>query len=570
MGNPSIRSLAPIGRVLDPPDEAGVGGRPLLNLTFAVSYACGGTNPWGYHAFNLGVHVLAGVTLFLVVRRSLRQPMLAPSFGAPATLLALLVASIWAWHPVQTESVTYVSQRAEELMGLFYLLTLYCFIRAVDTEVPASILTWLVLCVICCLGAAATKEVAATAPLAVFFYDRCFVSGTFRRAWSRHGRLYLALSASLFPIGHRVLSLLRNPLTYGVGFGGGIAWWNYALTESRVVLGYLGLALWPNPLVFDYGRTVPCDPIQTWPYALALGALLIAVMIAVVRWPAAGFAGAWFFLILAPTSSVVPIVGEYMAESRMYLSLAGLAALAVAVAYAKTGAYCIPVFALIAAVLGHLSYERNLLYLNEEALWRDTIAKRPSNARAHGNLGRVLAREPGRLDEAIDEYFEAIRLDPKAPELHVNLGNLYYRSVDGLDKAADQYEEALELDPGDALAHFDLGCALAGIPGRGDDAIAQYREALRLKPELPSAHYNLGNALLRKGGQVEGAVSEYEAAVRLRPDWADAHFALALAFQHWGNHDEEAKRQLEEVVRLQPQNEEARKRLETYSRPPGA
>jgi tetratricopeptide (TPR) repeat protein len=568
LGNPSIRSLARIGQVLSPPDDAGVGGRPLLNLTFALNYAVGGTHAWGYHVFNLGVHLLAAGTLFLVVRRSLKRPVLAPVFASQATLVALAATSIWAWHPVQTEAVTYVSQRAEELMGLFYLLTLYCFIRGVDTEAPRSTGVWFVLCVLCCLAGAATKEVAATAPLAVFLYDRSLVSGTFHQAWRRHWPLFLALVIGLFPLAHRVFGLLRNPLTYGVGFGGGIAWSNYALTESQVVLGYLRLAFWPAPLVFDYGRTVPCDPAQAWPYALALAALLAAVGVALVRRPAAGYAAAWFFLVLAPTSSVVPIVGESMAESRMYLALAGLSVLTVTLTYAKVGRRCLPVFAIAAALLGFLSYERNLLYLNEETLWRDTVAKRPDNARAHGNLGRILAHEPAHLNEAMAEYSEAIRLDPEAPELHVNLGNLFYRAPGRLDEAVHEYRAALDLEPDDALAHFALGCALALIPERQDDALLQYREALRLRPDMASAHYNLGNTLLGRPGQIEAAVSEYQAALRLRPDWAEAHLGLALAFHRLGAHEAEAKEQLEDVVRLQPSNEEARRFLEAYGRGP--
>ncbi len=561
--NPSIHGLWPIGAVLNPPDDAGVGGRPLLNLSFAINYAFSGADAWGYHLFNLVVHIFAVLTLFAVVRRSLQRPVLAPRFGACATLLALASSAIWAWHPVQTEAVTYISQRAEALMGLLYLLTLYCFVRATGNEARGPTRVWLALCVLCCAAGAATKEVMATAPLAVLLYDRALVSGSFASAWRRHWPLYLALAASLFPLGHRISGLLTHPLTYGVGFGGGVAWWNYALTECRVVLGYIRLAFWPAPLVFDYGRTMPCDPAKAWPYAVALAALVGATIAAYRRRPAAGFAAAWFFLILAPTSSVIPIVGESMAESRMYLPLAGIVVLAVTTVFALAGRRCLVFFAIIAGGLAYCSFERNLTYLSEETLWRDTVAKRPANARAHGNLGRILAHEPGRIDEAVSEYSQALRLDPNAPELHVNLGNLLLMIPHRLDEAVIQYQEALRLEPDEALAHFDLACALARDPDRRNEAVAQYREALRIMPDLVAAHYNLANVLLGIPNRAEDAVDEYQAALRLRPDWADAHFGLALALRHIAGREDEVRAQLKEVVRLQPANAEAQKLLDS-------
>jgi tetratricopeptide (TPR) repeat protein len=562
VGNPSIHRLWPVGAVLNPPDNAGVGGRPLLNLSFAINHALGGADPWGYHLFNLIVHVLASLTLFAVVRRSLQRPVLAPRFGAGATPLALATSAIWAWHPVQTEAVTYVSQRAESLMGLLYLLTLYCFIRASGTEAKGPTRAWLALCVLCCAAGAATKEVMATAPLAVLLYDRTLVSGSFAGAWRRHWPLYLALAASLFPLGHRIWGLLMNPLTYGVGFGGGVAWWNYALTECRVVLGYIGLAFWPSPLVFDYGRTVPCDPAKAWPYAVALAVLVAATVAGLHRRPVAGFAAAWFFLVLAPSSSVIPVVGESMAESRMYLPLAGVVVLTLTTVYARAGKRCLFLFGVIAVGLAFCSFERNLTYLSEETLWRDTVAKRPANARAHGNLGRTLAHEPGRLDEAIAEYSQAMRLDPDAPELHVNLGNLLFTMPDRLDEAVVQYQEALRLEPDQALAHFNLACALARRPERRDEAVAQYREALRLTPDMIAAHYNLANILLGMPNRAEEAAGEYGAALRLKPDWADAHFGLALALRHLAGREVEARAQLMEVLRLQPANEKAQRLLD--------
>ena len=559
--NASIRRLWPIWPALSPPDEAGVGARPLLNLSYAANYAAGGTGVQGYHLVNLTVHVLAAVTLFAIVRRSLLRPVLAGRFGSHATQLALAVAAIWAWHPMLTESVTYISQRAESLMGLFYLLTVYCFIRGSEAGSGGARWAWLAFSALSCAAGVATKEVMVTAPLMVLLYDRAFISGSFSAAWRRNWPLYSALAATLLLLAHRVAGLRSGSLVYGVGFGGGVAWWDYGLSECRAIARYLLLSLWPSPLVFDYGRSVPCRLSEVWPYALFMASLLAVTAAALRRTPAAGFAAAWFLLILAPTSSVVPVVGESMAESRMYLSLAGVVALAVLGAFAVAGRLCLPLLALAAAALGLTAFQRNGDYASEQSIWRDTVAKNPANARAHGNLAKVLARTPGGLEEAVAEYEEAARLDPDAAEPRNNLGNLLLRVPGRLSDAIAQYRAALRLGPDDAVAHFNLACALSRDPGRLDEAIAQYREALRLKPDLAAAHYNLANALSRLAGRSGDSIGEYEAALRLKPDFAEAHLGLAIALLGVPARGEEARAHLREALRLQPADDEARRLL---------
>ncbi|HSY54782.1 MAG TPA: hypothetical protein VK785_10065, partial [Opitutaceae bacterium] len=185
----------------------------MLNFTFALNYALGDLNVRGYHWFNLLIHTLAGLTLFGIVRRTLlRQgyggqalvrPALSGRFGADAVPLALAVAVIWVVHPIQTEAVTYVSQRAESLMGLFYLLTVYCFIRGAsatgerrDSQVirPLSSCLWLLASVLSCFLGTLSKETIVTAPVMVLLYDRTFVAGSFREAWRLRWRYYSGLA----------------------------------------------------------------------------------------------------------------------------------------------------------------------------------------------------------------------------------------------------------------------------------------------------------------------------------------------------------------------------------------
>jgi tetratricopeptide (TPR) repeat protein len=559
--NPSIRQLWPITSALNPPDEAGVGGRPLLNLSFALNYAVSGTAVRGYHLVNLVIHVIASCALFALVRRTLLRPRLAKRFGSAATSLALAVSAIWAFHPVQTESVTYISERAESLMGMFYLLTLYFFVRGGEAEGEGARRMWFSFSVLACLAGAATKEVIVTAPLMVLLYDRVFISGSFSAAWRRNWRLYLALAASLFPLGHRVDGLLHGNLVFGVGFGGGIAWWDYGFTECQVVVKYLLLAFWPSPLVFDYGRCEPCRLTEVWPYVLLVALMLLGSVVAWRRSPALGFAASWFFLALAPTSSIIPLVGDSMAENRLYVPLAAVASLTVLGGYALARQFSLAIVVVAAATLGVASVQRNKVYESELAIWSDTVCKRPGNARAHGNLGRVLSGMPGRLNEAAEEYKEALRLDPSAGELRVNLGNIWYRMPGHIDDAIAQYEEALRLKPDDATAHFDLACALARTPGRSDESIFQYEEALRLRPDFAAAHFNLGVALARIPGRTNDAIAQYEETLRVTPGFAEAHLVLAKTLLDLPGRSGEARAHLQEVLRIQPENEEAREIL---------
>ena len=188
--NPTIHD---IGSAVFPPAAGGatIVGRPILNLSLAVNYVCGGMDVWGYHVFNLAVHVLAVLTLFGIVRRTLMLPSVGERLALAAPYLAAAVALLWAVHPLQTELVTYVVQRAESLMGLFYFLTLYCVIRSSASGAAR----WSLAAVLSCAMGMATKEVMVTVPLIALLYDRTFLAGSFARALQKRWGLYAGMAA---------------------------------------------------------------------------------------------------------------------------------------------------------------------------------------------------------------------------------------------------------------------------------------------------------------------------------------------------------------------------------------
>ena len=586
--NPSIRRLSPLSAVLSPRlDDAGVtvSGRPLVNLSLAVSYALGAKTVVGYHVLNLLIHALGGLVLFAVTRRTLQQPVFAKRFDAVALPLALAIAALWTLHPLQTEVVTYIVQRAESLMALCYLLTLYGFIRGTTSATPSS--GWLVLSFTACLAGMACKEVMVSAPLMVFLYDRTFVAGSFREAWTRRKVYYLGLAATWLLLAWLVAGTMGRGGT--AGFGNEISAWNYLLMQTYAIGHYLRLALWPDPLVFDYGTAIK-SLAEVWPQALGLVMLTGGVGWALKRRPVLGFLGVWFFALLAPSSSFVPVVSQTMAEHRIYLALAAPVALAVAGLYTWLGHRSFYVCSALVLASIALTIHRNEAYRSDLTLWTDTVAKLPNNPRAQNNLGKAAfalgriedsigyyreairlkaaAPEPhynlglaltrlGRPQEAIPEYEEALRIKPEYPEAENNLGNAFLEAGN-LTAALAHYERAANFRPAFAEARSNLANVLLEL-GRGSEAILRGEEAVRLDPEYADARYNLGNALAQ-GGQLAAALIQYEAALRLKPDFADAANNAANVYVELGRLPD-AIAYYEQALRIRPNNFDARRNL---------
>jgi tetratricopeptide (TPR) repeat protein len=525
--NPTIRHLGSWRDVLNPPGEGRtVNARPLLNFSLALNYAIGGTAVRSYHLFNLAIHALAGLALFGCVRRTLFLPKWRERFGPVALPLALGIALCWVLHPLQTESVTYVIQRAESLMGLCYLLTFYCFIRALDAPAPPR---WHALAIGACLLGMATKEVMVSVPVLVLLYDRALAAGSFREAWQRRGRWHLALAATWIPLAWLVASGGGNR-GGSVGFGAGVSWVGYWLTQFQAVVRYLALSVWPHPLVFEYGPFWTHGAADVLPYAALVVPLLFLSGVALWRSPVAGFLAGWFWAILAPTSLMAGGM-QMVAEHRMYLALVPLVIFAVAGLARALGPRGVGFGCILAAVpLGLLTSSRNLDYRSATALWNDTVAKRPANVLARTSLGSALL-EAGHRPEAIAQFEAALRVKPDYAELHNNLGHALVEAGRP-SEARTHFEEALRLQPENFAARDNLG-NLALQEGRPAEALTHYEEALRQKPDSPAIHVNLGNALVQLG-RVAEAIDHYETALRLDPTVPGAHYNYGLALARTG------------------------------------
>ena len=322
-------------------------------------------------------------------------------------------------------------------------------------------------------------------------------------------------------------------------------------------------------MIGDYGRILGGPPWEVGGDALlVIGLAAASFCLLWRRRSPLGFLGVWFFLLLAPSSSVVPVATEIIAERRAYLALAAPVAGVVCGVYAllrralqrrsgRTGGLAPAILGaslLVAAILGIATARRNQVYLSPMAYWKDAVAKVPENAGAHNNLGNVLA-ESGRLPEAMTQYQAALRLVPEYADAHANLGNADFK-LGRIEEAIGEYQAALRYRPDAedirrplAIASYRMANRLADA-GEWARAAEFYRTTVAIRPDFPDARVNYGNVLAQLGRTAE-AVGEYQAALALEPGAADVHNNLGGLLAESGRWDE-AKAQFEEAIRLQP------------------
>lgn len=516
--NPNLRTLNPIVACTAAPDSP-LAGRPVAAYSFALNFALSGDHPWSHHAVNLLIHIAAGLTLFGLVRRA---GGLRDQATTDAELFAFCVTLIWLVHPLQTESVTYIVQRTESLAVLFILLTLYGALRS--AEPAAARRKWATLAVVSCALGMATKEIVAVAPLLVLLLDRAVLTSTFRAALRQRWPLYASLAGTWMVL---AALMVASPRGATATMTGRIAPIDYLFTQGGVILHYLRLVVWPDQLSIDYndwpivqGFTSACVPVTIIGLLMGLSAY---GLICNRLW---GFLGVSFFLVLAPTSSIVPILSEPAADRRMYLPLAcvltliaaGLRQLGRRLLRNLNNSYqrAIVVIGLagltIPLAIGTL--QRNALYHDQAALFRDTLAKRPDNDRLMHNLAAILMQAgPDHYEEASHWLLRAEKLKPDHPVIQAHLG-LTLMKMGRASEAEPRFRKAIELRPLVPDYHLYLAGFLHNQK-RFEDALTEFRAAAELNPRDDRARQMAGAALLALHRPAD-AVPFLEAAAALR------------------------------------------------------
>ncbi len=561
--NTTIRRLWPLTGPLTPPLAGNpMSGRPVVNLSAALNYALSGDDVRGYHIWNVATHILCALLLFAIVRRSLAG-IVSPPFEL---VLALASACVWMVHPLETEPVDHIAARTESMMALCYLLTLYTAIRAGRSGRHAW---WAAASVASCAAGMACKESMVTAPLMVVLYDLAFRPEAPRATVRARWRLYAGLAATWFVL---VALNWSAPRGHSAGFIADTGLlaptspWVYLLNQSRQITQYLRLAIWPSDLVLDYGLVRPLTLGEVAPYVAAMGLLFAAVVVALIRRPKWGYLGAWFFVTLAPTSSVVPIMTEVGAERRMYLPMVALVIAVILAGYFGwrkltiygrwVDAIAIVTLAGVSTALVSATRHRNTEYASALTMWQ-TVVDRWPHGRAHYNLAMAL-KAAGRRDEELIELRKAVLDSPDARSV---LGiELLDRGqvADGISELQTFIRERPD-HINVVVAHGRLAEAFFAQQ-RYRDAIPEYRAYLAHRADAIGPWTNLGISLAATE-QVEEALRAFERVVAIAPasSGAQRNLANALLDSHdYGRAVQEAR----EACRLAPQDAGAREILE--------
>lgn len=550
--NDSIRRL---NTAFSPPAATTVAGRPLLNATFALNYALGRLNPTGYHVLNLAIHCAMALLLCALIARMLQMSGYAI---ARAQWLAFATALLWVSHPLNTEAVTYTVHRAESMGSLLIVCVVYCAARSIETKYSSR---WQIAAVLACAAAILTKEIGAVAPVLVLAFDWLFIPGTWRGRLKTRRWLYVGL----FACWGLMLAVLGGRKG-SAGFDLEVGPLAYARTQAQVLVHYLRLCIWPHPLLFDYGWPI----VQTWAPVVLPGAVILAGLGAtgyfVFRRSRAAFAGVVLFVVLAPTSSFIPIVTEVAAERRMYLPLAALLALTVIgvdriVSTRRAWLDRVPwagpvLLTVLVLVSASLCIRRNRDYASPLGIWEQVLRYRPLNPRAHYNHGFQLEhtdRSSAAQEQALAEYRHAFELKPDFADAYINAGYVLAKRGQ-FDDALDMLKRAVDNKPGYGPVHNNYGQLLAQV-GRKDEALAEYARAVQLAPWLAKAHYNYANALTQ-AQQLDAAIPEYREAIRLQPGFPAAYLNLGNVLAQKGD-NAEVEQLYRKAIELDPNSSSA-------------
>ena len=497
---------------------------PLVYTSFRIEHALWGLNPVGYHWVNLLLHIVNALLVWRVLM-ALKVP------GA------WLAGAIFALHPVQVESVAWITERKNVLMGFFFLLTLLAWIAFVDERTKRP-WRFYVLALILYVLSLSAKTTACTLPAA----------------------LLLILWLQKKPINaERILQIVPFFLL-GLGMGLVAVWWERyhqgtslalvplgpierILVASHAVWFYLGKLIWPSSLTFIYPRwtIVATRPLEyAW---LLAGAGLCAVIYFGRRRLGRGVevAAVFFVTTLSPVLGFIMLFTfcyTFVADHYQYLASIGPIALAsagvasLAATFKGSRKLILGTALCVIGALAVLTWRQSAMYGDIETLWRTTLLRNPGCWMAYNNLGNTLMA-------------------------YNNLDNTLYEA-NRIPEAMDLFKQALRINPDNDAAYYNLGTALA-LTGRMSEAIAQYEQALRIRPNFAKAHNNLGNALLLTGRTSE-AIDQYEQALLIRPNFAEAHGNLGAALGQMGRISE-AIEQVKAALRINPNYIDARNNL---------
>ena len=525
-------------------------------LTFALNYHFNGLDVTGYHVVNLIIHIINALLVYFLVRMIFRTPFfqdITPDDASSPLLtpgiFSLCCALIFVSHPIQTQAITYITQRFASLATLFFLLSIGAYVRSRLSGTALVKYALYGISLISAITAMLVKEISFTLPVMIALFEFLFFEGKYGRRVIRLVPFALTMlvipaalltaqgSFSIRDIDQSMKTLASAPT---------IGRMDYLFTEFRVIVTYLRLLFLPVNQNLDYDYPV-YHSFFTPPVFFSFVFLLFLFSLGIycffrskdkavsgrheLRVISIGIL--WFFITLSIESSIIPIQ-DVIFEHRLYLPSVGFVIAlmgTVAIIIRKSGSRrasgaVLAVIALSVVALAGAAYARNSQWKTNVSLWEDVVKKSPSKGRPHYNLG-VAYTTQGRTEDAVKEFRAAIQAKPDYFEAHYNLAKAYSRQG-RIANAIQEFLAVIRINPNHVEAHYNLGIAYSK-EGHIENAIREYRIATAIDPGYFMAHNNLANAYLSLG-RIEDAVSEYVKAIKIDPGYAIVHYNLGLAY----------------------------------------
>lgn len=535
VNNPAIRDLSNLRGIFYYSAT-----RFVTYLSFALNYRVGGLDVFGYHLVNLAIHLAAALMVWLLARQVLRSPAFRETEpGRAASILPLFAALIFVLHPVQTQAVTYIAQRAASLAALFYLLSLYLYGQARTSQLAGKGKTatagLLLGALIAGLVGVFSKETALTLPFAIILYEVLFYREKGKTRWGFITAIIVVVAfVPLFLVSQRIVASAVE---------GALPWGEYLLTQPRVWLTYLGLFALPVGQNLDYDFVISRSLFEL-PTLLSVAVLALIAFIGFKLFRterALSFGIFWFFLTLLPESSILPLP-DLIFEHRLYLPMVGLSLFSAFLLYELTKRWnpraLVALLVAVIGLFGLATYERNKVWMDDVALWSDVVKKSPKKARGYLNLGRAYS-DRGLFNLANDNFARALAINPSYADVYGNRANVLVRQGQP-DAAIAECNRALAFGGGLgyqlARIYFNRGTGYL-MKNRIDSALVDLNKAIQHDANHPPAYFNRGIVYSLRG-EPQKAIDDYTRSLALDPRYAKALNNRGVIYKDRGELDE--------------------------------
>jgi len=489
--------------------------RPISCFTFALNYYVGGLQVTGYHLINCGIHIFAAIFLFLFIHEAFHLPKLEARYGSKSYFLALLATILWAIHPIQTQAVTYLVQRMASLAGMFYIMSMYFYLKARVAAHRWIRILFIIMSLVAFILAVGAKENALLLPLSLLFLEILLIQKS-PGSWFHTGRGKALLGLIIGSV--ICVAFLYSRTNHFLSFFEAyedrpFSLLERLLTEARVVVFYISLLLYPISGRFSIAHSFQVSTSLFSPLTTLLSFLFILALLLVLFWaakkhPVISFSILFFFLNHLVESTVLPL--EIVFEHRNYIPsmffflpwAIGLCRLLDVFSGYRHMAILLTIFTVIVVIaMGHATYLRNFIWKNDWTLWTDAAQKAPDQYRVHHNLG-LYYRERGYWREAMREFQKALvckefHVKGETLPTHFQLARLF-DDLGDLEKAKFHYENVLGINPfyPQALGNLASIYDREGQQAKADEYLLR---AMKADPHNPYTNFNMGLYCLRTG-----------------------------------------------------------------------